>query len=93
MRSGESWQTVPGHKSYAAKVLNQTIGHLARMYYEASKLIPVSGISLKGILDYQGKGRHFWTWTQGRVSVGLCAAGGIYPRAVTQGISGSSWGN
>ena len=55
------------HKSYAAKVPGiTTIGHLARMYYEASKLIPVSGISLKGILDYQGKGRHFWTSDAGK---------------------------
>ena len=36
------------------------------MYYKASRLIPVSCISLKGIFDYQAKGRHFWTSDAGK---------------------------
>ena len=43
-----------------------TFSHLAKMYYEASRLIPVSSINLKGMFDYQTKDRHFWTSDAGR---------------------------
>ena len=54
-------------KSFAAKVPGiTTFFHLARMYYEASRLIPVSHINLKGIFDYQAEVRHFWTSDAGK---------------------------
>ena len=43
-----------------------TFSHVAKMYYEASRLIPVSSINLKGMFDYQGKDRHFWTSDAGK---------------------------
>lgn len=43
-----------------------TFSHLARMYFEASRLIPVSSISLKGMFDYRGTDRHFWTTDAGK---------------------------
>ena len=43
-----------------------TFSHLAKMYFEASRLIPVSGINLKGMFDYPGKDRHFWTTDAGK---------------------------
>ena len=43
-----------------------TFSHLAKMYFEASKLIPVSNINLKGMFDYRGKDRHFWTTDAGK---------------------------
>ena len=54
-------------KSFAAKVPGiTTFSQLARMYYEASRLIPVSAINLKGMFDYQAKDRHFWTSDAGK---------------------------
>ena len=54
-------------KSFAAKVPGiTTFSQLASMYYEASRLIPVSAIDLKGLFDYQAKGRHFWTSDAGK---------------------------
>lgn len=43
-----------------------TFFHLAQLYLEASRLIPVSSISLKGMFDYRGKDRHFWTSDAGK---------------------------
>ena len=43
-----------------------TFSHLAKMYYEASILIPVSGINLKGMFDHHGKDRHFWNTDAGK---------------------------
>ena len=43
-----------------------TFSHVAKMYYEASKLIPVSGINLRAMFDHQGKDRHFWTTDAGK---------------------------
>ena len=38
-----------------------TFHRLAELYYEASRLIPVSYINLEGMFDHPGKERHFWT--------------------------------
>ena len=43
-----------------------TFSHVAKMYYEASRLIPVSGINLKGMFEHHGKDRHFWTTEAGK---------------------------
>ncbi len=54
-------------KSFAAKVPGiTTFSQLAGMYYEASRLIPVTHISLKGMFDRQAKVRHFWTSDAGK---------------------------
>ncbi|MCY3959309.1 MAG: hypothetical protein OXG65_13575 [Chloroflexi bacterium] len=54
-------------KSFAAKVPGiTTFSQLAGMYYEASRLIPVTHINLKGMFDYQAKDRHFWTSDAGK---------------------------
>ena len=42
-----------------------TFSHIAKMYYEASKLIPIASINLEGILDSKNEGRHFWTTDAG----------------------------
>ena len=43
-----------------------TFSHLAEMYYEASRLIPVSGINLKEMFDHHGIDRHFWDTDAGK---------------------------
>lgn len=43
-----------------------TFSHVAKMYYEASRQIPVSSINLKGMFDDQVKDRHFWTSDAGK---------------------------
>ena len=43
-----------------------TFFRLAQLYLEASRLIPVSSISLKGVFDRRGKNRHFWTTDAGK---------------------------
>ena len=43
-----------------------TFSHLAKMYYEGSRLIPVSGINLKGMFDHHGEDRHFWNTVAGK---------------------------
>ena len=43
-----------------------TFSHLARMYNEASRLIPVTDINLKGMFDYHGGNRHFWNTDAGK---------------------------
>ena len=43
-----------------------TFYRLAQLYLEASRLIPVSSISLKGVFDRRGKDRHFWTTDAGK---------------------------
>lgn len=54
-------------KSFAAKVPGIiSFSHLAKMYNAASKLIPVTRISLKGMFDYQANGGHFWTSDAGK---------------------------
>ena len=54
-------------KSVATEVPGiTTFSHLAKMYYEASRLIPVSGINLKGMFDQHGKDRHFWNTDAGK---------------------------
>lgn len=54
-------------RSFAAKVPGiTTFWELARMHCEAARLIPVTDIKLKGIFDYQAKGRHFWTSEAGK---------------------------
>lgn len=54
-------------KSFAAKVPGiTTFSQLAGFYYEASRLIPVTHINLKGMFDYQAKNRHFWTSDAGK---------------------------
>ena len=54
-------------KSFATRIPGiTTFSHLARMYYEASRMIPVSVINLKGMFDYQAKDRHFWTSDAGK---------------------------
>ena len=42
-----------------------TFAHIAKMYHEASKLIPIPAINLEGILDYKNKDRHFWSTDAG----------------------------
>ena len=55
------------HRSVAADIPGiTTFSHLAKMYYEASRLIPVSSINLKGMFDHHGKDRHFWTSEAGK---------------------------
>ncbi len=54
-------------KSLATEVPGiTTFTHLARMYYEASRLIPVSGINLKGMFDHHGENGHFWNTDAGK---------------------------
>ena len=43
-----------------------TFSHLAKMYNEASRLIPVTGINLKGMFDHHGEDRHFWNTDAGK---------------------------
>ena len=43
-----------------------TFTHVARMYHEALKLIPISGINLASMFDYKDKKRHFWTTDAGK---------------------------
>ena len=43
-----------------------TFSHLAKMYFEASRLIPVLSINLKGMFDDLGTDRHFWTTDAGK---------------------------
>ena len=53
-------------KSLAAKVPGiTTFSHVAKLYYEAARLIPITGINLEGILDYKDKDTHFWTTDAG----------------------------
>ena len=55
------------HRSVAADIPGiTTFSHLAKMYYEASRLIPVSSINLKGMFDHHGEDRHFWTSKAGK---------------------------
>ena len=42
-----------------------TFSHLAKLYYDASRLIPITSINLEGILEYKNKGSHFWTTDAG----------------------------
>ena len=37
-----------------------TFYHVARLYYEALRLVPVTSINLEGLFDYRDKRRHFW---------------------------------
>ena len=54
-------------KSLATEVPGiTTFSHLARMYYEASRLIPVTGINLKGMFDHHGEDSHFWNTDAGK---------------------------
>ena len=54
-------------KSVATEVPGiTTFSHLATMYYEASRLIPVSGINLKEMFDHHGEDRHFWNTDAGK---------------------------
>ena len=54
-------------KSVATEVPGiTTFSHLAKMYYEASRLIPVTGINLKGMFDHHGEDRHFWNTDAGK---------------------------
>ncbi len=54
-------------KSFAAKSPGiTTFSQLARVYCEASRLIPLPDIKLKGMFDYQAKDRHFWTSDAGK---------------------------
>ena len=43
-----------------------TFYRVARLYYEALKLIPLTSINLEGLFDYQDKRRHFWTSDAGK---------------------------
>ena len=42
-----------------------TFYNIAEMYYEASKLMPISNISLEGMFDYEARDKHFWSTTAG----------------------------
>ena len=54
-------------KSVATEVPGiTTFSHLAKLYYEASRLIPVTGINLKGMFDHHGENRHFWNTPAGK---------------------------
>ena len=54
-------------KSLATEVPGiTTFLHLAKMYYEASRLIPVTGINLKGMFDHHGEDSHFWNTDAGK---------------------------
>jgi len=43
-----------------------TFSHLAEMYYQASRLIPVADIHLKGMFDHHSESRHFWNTDAGK---------------------------
>lgn len=43
-----------------------TFSHAARMYCEASRLMPVTGINLKGLFDHRSRDRHFWITDAGK---------------------------
>ena len=54
-------------KSVATEVPGiTTFSHLAKVYYEASRLIPVTGINLKGMFDHHGEEHHFWNTDAGK---------------------------
>ena len=37
-----------------------TFNNIAEMFYEASRLMPISNISLEGMFDYEARNKHFW---------------------------------
>ena len=43
-----------------------TFYHVARLYYEALRLVPVTSINLEGMFDYLDKRRHFWKSDAGK---------------------------
>lgn len=43
-----------------------TFYHVARLYYEALKLVPLTSVKLEGLFDYLDKRRHFWTSDAGK---------------------------
>ena len=43
-----------------------TFYHVARLYYEALRLVPVTNINLEGMFDYRDKRRHFWKSDAGK---------------------------
>ena len=42
-----------------------TFSEYAKMYYEASRLIPISSLNLQGMFDYGARGKHYWTTEAG----------------------------
>ena len=42
-----------------------TFHNFANLFYEAARLIPVSGIKLDGMFDYSAKEEHFWSTDAG----------------------------
>ena len=43
-----------------------TFSHLAKLYFEASRMIPLSHINLDKIFDYQDQSQHFWNTDAGK---------------------------
>ncbi|MYB47820.1 MAG: hypothetical protein F4X72_00840 [Dehalococcoidia bacterium] len=43
-----------------------TFYRVARLYYEALRLLPLTSINLEGLFDYRDKRRHFWTTDAGK---------------------------
>ncbi len=43
-----------------------TFYHVARLYYEALRLLPLTSINLEGLFDYGDRRRHFWTSDAGK---------------------------
>ena len=42
-----------------------TFNNIAEMFHEASRLMPISNISLEGLFDYEARNKHFWGTTAG----------------------------
>ena len=45
----------------------------AKVYYEASRLIPISSLNLEGMFNYEAKGKHYWTTDAGIGHALACA--------------------
>ena len=42
-----------------------TFYNIAKMFYESSRLIPISSISLEGMFDYEARDKHYWSTEAG----------------------------
>ena len=42
-----------------------TFSEYAKIYYAASRLIPISSLNLQGMFDYGARGKHYWTTEAG----------------------------
>ncbi len=50
-----------------------TFYEYANMYFEASRIIPMSSFNLQGMFDYEARGKHYWTTEAGIGQALACA--------------------